>query len=450
MIGLKANLANRSQIACLSLCLYLLVGCGSGASTADSGLNPPTVPPSQSQPPPAPLSISGTASTTASSGAAYNFIPSASGPAGTTLTFSIQNAPSWAVFSSATGQLSGTPSAANAGVYPNIVISVSDGAASMSLAAFSVTVSVAGAIATLATKYPGDVGIGTDASVVWYESFSEGSVTAVVGRYDSYTNSAGMSLVTDHPANSPGAHALDLNAGGSNPATQFYKSFGAGYGELYFRYYAKYVGNGPWHHTGLWIGGYNPALPYPDPRAGQKPTGDDLFSIGLEPIPTFTNVPMDFYTYWMGMHSWMSAPTGAVGDYYGNTLLHDAEFRMQSNKWVCYEIHLKVNPDPSSGAGAVLEVWQNDSLVRRFDDSGPMGYLVLDKFCPVDADGTECTTYRPANPILALLDQQWRATGALTINYFWPQNYNTETPNSDLILDDMVVATQRVGCTAPK
>jgi hypothetical protein len=219
---------------------------------------------------------------------------------------------------------------------------------------------------------------------------------------------------------------------------------------LYFRYYAKYVGAGPWHHTGLWIGGYNPPLTYPYPRAGQKPDGDDLFSIGLEPIPTFTNVPMDFYTYWMGMHSWMSAPTGAVGDYYGNTLLHDAEFRLQSNAWICYEIHLKINPDPANGAGAVLEVWQNDSLIRRFDDSGPMGYWVLDKFCPVDADGAECTAYRPANPTLALLDQQWRATSAMNINYFWPQNYNTETPNSDLIIGDMVVANQRVGCTVPK
>jgi hypothetical protein len=382
--------------------------------------------------------------------AVYSFTPTASGAAGATLTFSIQQAPPWSVFSSRTGQLSGTPSATDVGGYPNIVISVSDGSSSKALAPFSITVTVPAATMTLAAKYPGDVGIGRNASVVWYEDFEEGSVAAIVSRYDNYVNSPGMTLVTDRPASSSGTHAMDFNAGGSNPATHIYKSFGSGYAELYFRYYAKYVGTGPWHHTGLWVGGYNPTLLYPYPRAGQKPTGDDLFSIGLEPIPSFTNVPMDFYTYWMGMHSWKPAPTGAVGDYYGNTLLHDAEFRMQSNAWICYEIHLKVNPDPTNGTGAVLEVWQNDSLIRRFDDTGPMGYWVRDKFCPADADGVECTAYRPANPSQVLLDQQWRITNALQINYFWPQNYNTETPNSDLILDDMVVATQRVGCTVPK
>ena len=96
---------------------------------------------------------------------------------------------------------------------------------------------------------------------------------------------------------------------------------------------------------------------------------------------------MDLYAYWMGMHSWTDNPTGAVGDYYGDTLLHDAEFRLQSNVWVCFELHLKLNPNPSNGSGAALEVWQNDALVHRFDDSGPLGYWVKDKFCPDDADG---------------------------------------------------------------
>jgi hypothetical protein len=302
----------------------------------------------------------------------------------------------------------------------------------------------------LATKYPGDVGIAKDPSVVWHEDFEEGNVAAIVGRYDSYANSSGMSLVTDRPTSSAGAVALALTAGSRNPATDFYKSFGAGYDELYFRYYAKYVGAGPWHHTGLWIGGYSPPLRYTYPRAGRKPAGNDLFSIGLEPIPLFDNVPMDLYTYWRGMQSWKSNPTGAVGDYYGNTLLHDADFRMQSNTWVCYEIHLKVNPDPTNDSGAVLEVWQNDALVRRFDDKGPRGYWVKDKFCPLDASGSECTAYRPANPTQVLLDQQWRSASAMKVNYFWPQNYNTEDPNSTLMLDDMVVATKRIGCTVPR
>ena len=392
--------------------------------------------------------ISGTPPTSATVARAYTFTPTASVPSGYSKSFSVKNKPSWASFSISTGTLSGTPTTSNVGVNSNIVISVSDGTASAALPAFSIAVGSGSSTATtLAEKYPGDVGMASDPSVVWSENFEEGSISAFTSRYSSYTNAAGMTLSTDHPASSSGQHAVVLTAGGSNTATDFYKSFGTGYDELWIRYYAKYVGSGPWHHSGLWFGGYNPPLSYPSPHAGTKPSGSDRYSIGLEPNPDFTGTPMDFYAYWMGMHSWKASPTGAPGDYYGNSLLHDAEFRTQSNSWVCYEVHLKLNPNPATAAGAVLEVWQNDSLIRRFDDTGPYGYWVRDKFCPSDADGSECTAYRPANPVLALLDQQWRSTTALKINYLWPQNYNDASTKSSLLLDDMVVAKQRIGCT---
>jgi hypothetical protein len=73
-------------------------------------------------------------------GSTYTFTPTVTNPGGGTLTFSIQNKPSWASFSAANGQLSGTPVAANAGSYANIVISVSDGTNNASLPAFSITV----------------------------------------------------------------------------------------------------------------------------------------------------------------------------------------------------------------------------------------------------------------------------------------------------------------------
>jgi hypothetical protein len=71
-------------------------------------------------------------------GQAYGFTPSASDPDGQTLTFSIANKPAWARFSRRRGRLSGTPT--TAGTYSNIVIAVSDGTASVSLAAFSIAV----------------------------------------------------------------------------------------------------------------------------------------------------------------------------------------------------------------------------------------------------------------------------------------------------------------------
>lgn len=299
---------------------------------------------------------------------------------------------------------------------------------------------------TLSAQHPGDIGMARDPSVVFYEDFSEGSVAAVLARYDTHRNRAGMALVADHPADSPSRVAMRLTAGGDHPATDFYKSLGKGFDELYFRYYAKYIGTGPWHHSGVWIGGYDPPLTFPYPRAGLRPSGNDWYSIGLEPIPGYPHTPMDLYTYWRGMHSWRAAPTGRRYDYFGNTLLQAPQFHLQPGAWVCYEIHLKLNPDPATGAGAVLEVWQNDRLVRRFDDHGPLGYWIRDKFCPADTRGTECTAYRSAHPKLVLLDQRWRITPSLEINYFWPQNYNTAKTDSSLLFADMVVATRRIGC----
>jgi len=89
--------------------------------------------------------ISGSPPTSVNAGVAYSFQPSAADADGNALTFSIQNTPSWATFSTGTGRLSGTPAAANAGTYSNIVISVSDGRVSASLPTFAITVSQAAA-----------------------------------------------------------------------------------------------------------------------------------------------------------------------------------------------------------------------------------------------------------------------------------------------------------------
>lgn len=98
---------------------------------------------------PAPT-ISGNPATSVNVGSAYAFTPSATAPSGTSLTFSIQNKPSWASFNTGTGALTGTPAAGDAGSYANIVITASDGQAHASLPAFTITVNqVSNGTATL-------------------------------------------------------------------------------------------------------------------------------------------------------------------------------------------------------------------------------------------------------------------------------------------------------------
>ena len=87
--------------------------------------------------------ISGSPPTTATVGTAYSFTPTASAPRNLTVSFSISNKPVWATFSTSSGKLSGTPTAANVGNFSNIVITARDKFASASLPAFTITVAAA-------------------------------------------------------------------------------------------------------------------------------------------------------------------------------------------------------------------------------------------------------------------------------------------------------------------
>ncbi|QEY12745.1 DUF4347 domain-containing protein [Cellvibrio sp. KY-YJ-3] len=103
---------------------------GTGSASAASAAVTPNGPPS----------INGTPALTVNEDSAYSFVPSATDTMGDTLTFSIANKPAWAAFDTTTGALTGTPINADVGTTSAIVISVSDGSLSSSLAAFDLTV----------------------------------------------------------------------------------------------------------------------------------------------------------------------------------------------------------------------------------------------------------------------------------------------------------------------
>jgi Putative Ig domain len=150
--------------ALLALMSVGLVACGGGGSASDTDLPAtaaatgsaastvslaPTSPGAPVSPAPtspvAPAAntapqISGKSVTTINAGAKYQFVPTASDADGSKLTFSVQNKPEWASFETTTGALTGTPVAANVGTYSNIIVSVTDGVLTTSLAAFTVAV----------------------------------------------------------------------------------------------------------------------------------------------------------------------------------------------------------------------------------------------------------------------------------------------------------------------
>jgi len=86
------------------------------------------------------MQIQGSPATTAKVGQAYSFQPSVPGTTGATVKFTIANTPSWAKFDSATGKLTGTPTASQVGTYKGITIAAVSGTKTAALPAFSIVV----------------------------------------------------------------------------------------------------------------------------------------------------------------------------------------------------------------------------------------------------------------------------------------------------------------------
>lgn len=303
----------------------------------------------------------------------------------------------------------------------------------------------------IAARYPKDVGIEQDPDVVWVENFEEGSVQALTARYED-AKAGGITLVPDVPPNSAGSASGRFRAdpASASQAADLFKRLDPGFDELYVRYYAKYQSGIQWHHTGVWIGGYNPAQSYPSPQAGNKPDGDDRFSVSFEPVGAdgSPNPRMDFYDYWMNMRSYADPPM--QGAYYGNTILQDPNVRVADDTWMCIEIHVKLNTDPASSAGAVRDLWIDGKLVAHFDDAQPLGCWVRDKFCRETMLSTPQCDYPNlcATPYVPL-DLRMRSTLDLKLNAFWPQAYVTSGPAGAVQYDDMVVAKSYVGPLQP-
>ena len=116
-----------------------LSGCFDGSGGTGSASGATTVAPNTGSTPAGPT-ISGTPLTSVLGGNAYSFTPTTTDPSGAALTFDAKNVPGWATFNGATGELAGTPTAADVGTYSNITIGVSDGTTSVSLPAFQIAV----------------------------------------------------------------------------------------------------------------------------------------------------------------------------------------------------------------------------------------------------------------------------------------------------------------------
>ena len=149
---MKFGLGTATKVSFIAVIGLITGGCLSGGGDdSTSAVSPPPPPPSSNNAP----TISGTPASAVVVGNNYQFTPTASDPDGDSLTFSIQNQPSWANFEASSGRLSGVAPLGSEGTYSDIRISVSDGELTTNMSPFSINVTqVALGSATLSWTAP--------------------------------------------------------------------------------------------------------------------------------------------------------------------------------------------------------------------------------------------------------------------------------------------------------
>jgi ABC-type Fe3+-hydroxamate transport system substrate-binding protein len=132
--------SNKTLVTVTILLALTLSACGgdggsqSATSTTTNGSGGTGTTPTVTVPGTAPLSISGAPNRQVVANQPYWFRPTANNSNGAVLRFGIANQPGWANFNSATGELTGTPSSADVGVYRGVTVTVTAGTQMRALA----------------------------------------------------------------------------------------------------------------------------------------------------------------------------------------------------------------------------------------------------------------------------------------------------------------------------
>lgn len=289
----------------------------------------------------------------------------------------------------------------------------------------------------LAARHPGDKGIADDPAVIFAETFDAASLDAVCQRWESVKDKPGMTLSRDAvPGSADGTSLLVTHVGGEGTGSHLYRRLPPGHDCVFARFYVKFDTNcAPIHHFGTHLGGFNPATPWPQGGAGDRPSGRKRFTTGVEPYGK--NWEWGFYTYWQEMRR------HGDGRYWGTPFLVGADKpKVERGRWICVEVMVKMN-DPATARNGEQAFWIDGKLwrhegqiVSHLGPGFPKGRWTGGWWRP-DAGGQS-----------AFEGFRWRSVRELAVNYVWTYVYITKAPKghvSRVAFDNIVIAREYVG-----
>lgn len=284
----------------------------------------------------------------------------------------------------------------------------------------------------IAKKYVVDRGIENDPAVIFSENF-ESSLTNFRSRFNGWQGDpSAIGTSTDRPSASGGGQSAMLLPKSSSGT--LYRQLPADYQQLYMRYYIKYGGT-VFHHSGGYLGGYYPASGWPQGDAGLKgvrPNGDRLFIASLEPQGSPDSIQpqtrLDTYMNWVDMQG--TSCCGAL--WYGRNYLASYALPIRANTWQCVEIMVKLN-STAGGHDGELTLWIDGVEIVNFRTGNPVGTF--------NTSSGSWTT-GPGSPFPGF---QWRDMLNYGINWVKLQNFSDVGTPTNVLVDDLVVATQYIG-----
>ena len=295
----------------------------------------------------------------------------------------------------------------------------------------------------IALKYPGDIGIEQDPSVIFVENFEAESLADVIKNWSWSRGDKDSRLSLDNisgPEGTPGNKCLKMTIsrerGEVDAGSDLIKIFDKGYEQVFLRFYVKFADDyGYNHHFTSLSGLLNPTPAPPGGTAGQLPTRH--FSSTIDQITRNLNgtgpahAPpgyWSFYSYWPEMHSWQNSdgtPDGRPNPYYGNIFMPENPVPAERGEWQCIETMIRINSssDKTDGAHAF---WVNGELVGHWDplENTPVkGYWNGDVF----VNNPKNDKAEPFPGIKWRMFEVKERFEAMKINRLRVQNYVSET-----------------------
>lgn len=319
----------------------------------------------------------------------------------------------------------------------------------------------AGTGGTLADRYPGDEGIDSDPSVIFHDDFESGW-----GRWDAPAmDTRYLTILEDGVGAHGGSHYLQSKVTTADLAADMYISASPRVSfdrvdEIWWRFHARFpvvapnphhwvrmaAGNATWDRSGL---------------ANTVPAGDEGFWFDFD---ANNDDQFNFYVYWYGMRSGRcndgSATPGCAGDqgttyHYGNVFRPPDQTFLLRDEWFCIELHAKTNT-VGTHDGA-LSYFIDDALIGDYREGYPDGTWLRAQFHTDGCTFSACTDPVPFEGFDFRSDA---AVGfkAIYLDAYYERDSSARkrqalidrglTPSDEQIIyyDDVVVATERIGC----